>query len=542
MDRRKFIKNTSIAGLTFTAIKPEVVNILSSQTNDKNMSPDKSAYEIDIEEITIEALQEKMKSGEYTSEDITAVYLRRIQDIDKDGPKINSVIELNPDAMSIARKMDDERKNDKVRGPLHGIPVMIKDNINTSDKMMTTAGSLALEGNIASEDAFIVKKLREAGAVILGKTNLSEWANFRSEYSSSGWSSRGGQTKCPYILERNPCGSSSGSGAAVAANLCVVAVGTETDGSIVCPSSVNGLVGIKPTVGLLSRSGIIPISNTQDTPGPMARTVKDAAILLGALTGVDPGDPVTDKSTDNSFKDYTQFLKKNGLEGKRIGVEKKMMGGNDSVSKLFITAVAKMKEFGAEIFEVEIHEKISELGSDEFEAMKFEFKDGLNRYLANSNAKVRSMKEVIEFNKRNEAAAMPFFKQDILESSEQKGGLESKEYIDAVNKILETSRSVINDTMKANRLDAISCMTMGPGCSIDLIYGDHYGGIFFSAPAAISGYPHITVPCGMIYGLPVGISFMGSAFSEPVLLSIAYSFEQNTMSRQKPKFVKTFQG
>lgn len=537
MNRRKFIKNTSLAGITMAAVNPKTFKAF---TSDEKTVKQENQYEIDLEEITIDEHQENMKNGKFTSQEITSVYLKRIADIDKSGPGLNSVIELNPDAMSIAKKLDTERKKGKLRGPLHGIPVLIKDNIDTGDKMMTTAGSLALSGNIAKEDAFIIKKLRESGAVILGKTNLSEWANFRSETSSSGWSSRGGQTKCPYILDRNPCGSSSGSGTAVSASLCAVAIGTETDGSITCPSSVNGLVGIKPTVGLLSRSGIIPISNTQDTPGPMARTVRDAAILLGALTGIDANDITTAKSEGNYHSDYTQFLKADGLKGKRIGAEKKMLQGTDKINIIFSEAINKMKELGAEIVEVEIYDKISELGEDEFLAMKYEFKDGLNKYLSDSNAKVRSLKEVIQFNIENESEAMPFFKQEILVSSEEKGNLESTEYTEALNKILSTSRKIIDDTMKEIDLDAVTCMTMGPGCSIDLIYGDHYGGIFFTAPAAISGYPHITVPCGMIYGLPVGLSFMGEPFSEPALLNIAYSYEQNTRKREKPKYLTTF--
>ena len=539
MNRRKFIKNTSITGITMAAVNPKTINAL---TSDEKILKEIHNYDIDLEEITIDELQENMNVGKYTSQDITAVYLKRIADIDRSGSGLNSVIELNPDAMTIAKKLDAERKMGKIRGPLHGIPVLIKDNIDTGDKMMTTAGSLALTGNYAKVDAFIVNKLRESGAVILGKTNLSEWANFRSETSSSGWSSRGGQTKCPYILDRNPCGSSSGSGAAVAASLCAVAVGTETDGSITCPSAVNGLVGIKPTVGLLSRCGIIPISNTQDTPGPMARTVRDAAILLGALTGIDSDDIATAKSKGNFYSDYTQFLKADGLKDKRIGVEKKIIQGTDKINAIMKEAVKMMKESGAEIIEVEIIDKISELGEAEFLAMKYEFKDGLNKYLSQSDAKVRSLKEVIEFNIENESEAMPFFKQDILVSAEELGGLDSVEYKTALNKILDTSRMIIDDTMKDNFLDAISCMTMGPGCSIDLIYGDHYGGIFFTAPAAISGYPHITVPAGSIYGLPVGLSFMGRPFSEPLLLNIAYSFEQFTKKRVKPEYLKTFSG
>jgi amidase len=421
---------------------------------------------------------------------------------------------------------------------LHGIPVLIKDNIDTADKMMTTAGSLALVGHIAAKDAFIVKKLREAGAVLLGKTNLSEWANFRSSSSCSGWSSRGGQTKNPYILDHNPCGSSSGSGVAVAANLCAVAIGTETDGSVTCPASVNGTVGIKPTVGLLSRTGIIPISHTQDTAGPLARTVKDAAILLGALAGIDPDDDKT-RSAGKAVTDYTQFLDPTGLKGKRIGIEKKKYV-NQFLNRLQQKAADLMKQQGAEIIELDYLDQLNALGDAEFEVMKHEFKYGLDKYLAASGASVKSLKEVIAFNKANEDKAMPTFKQETLEASDKKAGLDSKEYLQALEKSHTGSKKIIDSVMRENKLDALCGLTMGPACSIDTIYGDRWGDVFLTGPAAMSGYPHISVPGGMVYDLPVGLSFFSSAYQEGKLISIAYAYEQASKNRVPPDFKKAF--
>ena len=481
-----------------------------------------------------------MASGKYSSEQITNLYLRRIEEIDKKGPFLNSVIEINPDAVAIARSMDVERKAGKTRGPLHGIPILIKDNIDTGDKMQTTAGALAMEGHIALTDAFVVRKLRAAGAVILGKTNLSEWANFRSSHSCSGWSSRGGQTKNPYIIDHNPCGSSSGSGAAVAANLCTVAVGTETDGSVTCPASVNGIVGIKPTVGLVSRSGIIPISATQDTAGPMARTVKDVAILLGAMAGIDPNDSVTNQSNGKSQTDYTEFLDANTLRGKRIGVDKKPQGDNQYMHALQQRAIELMKQSGAEIVELEYLEKINKAGDAEFLVLQYEFRDGLNKYLSSANAKMKKLADVIEFNKQNENKAMPFFKQEILEGSEKKVGLDSKEYKDAFHKSHVESRKMIDGLITQNKLDAICGLTMGPACSIDVVYGDRWGDVSLTLPAAVTGYPHISVPCGQVYELPVGLSFFGPAYSEPVLIGIAYAYEQAAKNRMLPKFKKAF--
>lgn len=496
----------------------------------------------ELEETDIFTLQGKMASGTYTAEKLTDLYLARIRDIDQAGPSLRSVIEINPDAIADARALDEERKKGKTRGPLHGIPVLLKDNIDTAGKMQTTAGSLALEGHIAAADAFLVKKLRDAGAVILGKTNLSEWANFRSSRSCSGWSSRGGQTKNPYILDHNPCGSSSGSGVAVAANLCAVAVGTETDGSIVCPASVNGIVGIKPTVGLVSRSGIIPISSTQDTAGPMTRTVKDAAILLGILAGVDPADKTTleQETQETKITDYTSFLNTEGLKGKKIGVEKKPQGENPLLHALQQKAVEVLKQQGAVIIEVEYLEKIGKLGDAEFEVMQYEFKDGLDRYLASANARIKSLEELIAFNKANEAKVMPYFKQELLESSQEKKGLDSSTYKQALEKSHTGTRKIIDDLFKEHQLDAVCGLTMGPACSIDMIYGDRWGNVSLTQPAAASGYPHITVPCGMVYDLPVGFSFFARAYQEPVLIGMGYAFEQATKNRKAPAFKKAF--
>jgi amidase len=435
--------------------------------------------------------------------------------------------------------MDNERKAGKVRGPLHGIPVLVKDNVDIAGKMMTTAGALALEGNHAAQDAFIIKQLKAAGAVILGKTNLSEWANFRSNRSTSAWSSRGGQTRMPYILDRNPSGSSSGSGSAVSANLCAVAIGTETDGSVVSPSSVNGLVGIKPTVGLLSRTGIIPISKTQDTAGPMARTVKDAVMLLTALAGMDEADAATVASKGKTEADYTKFLDSAGLSGKRIGIEKSFLKGNEAVVSLFKEAIAVLKSKGAKIKEIDLLSELKTIGDAEYLVLLYEFKDGLNKYLAASNAKVKSLADVIDFNKKNEGKAMPFFKQETLEMAQSKGGLDSKEYLDALKKSTTTSRNAIDTILKKNKLTAIVGPTNGPACCIDLINGDYDTGFSFSSPAAMAGYPHITVPMGEVLGLPMGLSFFGTAYAEPELIKLAYAYEQASKKRMLPKFIKS---
>jgi len=538
MKRRTFLTTTTLATIGLSTLTIEGCNDSKKDVGNKKVDVDSTSV-FDLDEETISSLREKLDSGKYTSEQLVELYLKRIGSIDKNGPNLNSIIEINPEAVSIARAMDDERKDDKNRGLLHGIPVVIKDNIDTADKMQTTAGAIAMEGNIAANDAFIVKKLREAGAIIIGKTNLSEWANFRSTQSSSGWSSRGGQTKNPYCLDHNPCGSSAGSGVAVAANLCVVAVGTETDGSIVCPASVNGVVGIKPTVGLVSRSGIIPISKTQDTAGPMARTVTDAAILLGVLSGIDDTDSITNESKGKSFYDYTQFLDSNALQGKRIGIEKKQQGNNQFINSLLENAIHLLKLKGAMIIEIEYVDKINAFSEAEFEVMQFEFKEGLNQYLSTAGAKVKSLKEVIAFNTANEDKAMPYFKQEILESSNLKLGLDEKTYIQALNRSHNGSKKILDTVFYENKLDAICGITMGPACSIDLIYGDRWG-YSLTMPAAASGYPHITVPGGKVYDLPVGISFFGTAYSEPKLIGIAYAYEQASKNRVKPEFKNSF--
>lgn len=539
MKRRSFLTTATLASAGLTTLL--ITGCTSSTKKDQELAP---ANVIDtnfeLEEETIASLGEKLASGKYTSEQLVQLYLKRIETVDKNGAQLNSVIEINPDAIAIAVAMDKESKEGKSRGPLHGIPVLIKDNIDTADKMQTTAGSLAMVGNIASKDAFVVRKLRESGAIIIGKTNLSEWANFRSTQSSSGWSSRGGQTKNPYILDHNPCGSSAGSGAAVSANLCVVAIGTETDGSIVCPASVNGIVGIKPTVGLVSRSGIIPISKTQDTAGPMARTVTDAAILLGAIAAIDQDDAITLESNGKNHKDYTLFLDVNALKGKRIGVEKKPQGNNKYINALLDNAISVLKQQGAIIVEIDYIDKINAFGEAEFEVLQYEFKNGLNSYLAKANAKVKNLKEVIDFNNKNEDKAMPYFKQETLESSNAKKGLEDKKYLEALNQSFEGSKRILDAVFKANKLDAISGITMGPACSIDVIYGDRWGGYSLTSPAAISGFPHITVPCGQAYDLPVGLSFFGTPYKEGELIGIGYAYEQASKKRFKPALKASF--
>ena len=533
MNRRNFLKNTSGAGITIATASLGIYNeTMAAGTN-------QSFVDFDLNEITIAELQQKMISGKQSAVSLTKLYLKRIKEIDKNGPKINSVIELNPDALEIAADMDKERKAGKIRGQLHGIPVLIKDNINTGDSMMTTAGSLALKGNIAAKDAFIITKLREAGAVLLGKTNLSERANFRSSRSTSGWSSRGGQTRCPYILDRNPSGSSAGSGAAAAANLCAIAIGTETDGSIVSPSSINGLVGIKPTVGLWSRSGIIPISKTQDTAGPMARTVRDAAILLGPLTGVDNTDEITKESEGKSYKDYTVFLDRDALKGKRIGIEKSHLRGHEGIVAVFKEAVQQLTSLGATIVEVELIKSLDEIGNAEFEVLLYEFKEGVNKYLQAANGSMKTLEDVIAFNKANEPTAMPFFKQETLINSQKKGDTGAKEYAGALVKTL-SSRKTITDLMQKNNLDALCGVTNGLACCIDLINGDYDTGYSLSTPAAISGFPHITVPMGFVQDLPIGISFMATAYTESKLLGLAYAYEQASNKRKAPKFLTSY--
>ncbi len=537
MKRRKFLRNGSLAAASLAAISLEACR----QKEDKaKTATGKAEEDFPLEEATIRSLQEMMEKGSQSAVSIAELYLQRIHAIDKSGPALRAVIELNPDAIAIATERDAERKAGKLRGPLHGIPVLIKDNIDTADKMQTTAGALALAGNKASRDAFLVEKLRLAGAVILGKTNLSEWANFRSSASCSGWSSRGGQTLNPYLLSHNPCGSSSGSGVAAAANLCAVTIGTETDGSITCPAAVNGVVGLKPTVGLVSRSGIIPISHTQDTAGPITRTVEDTAILLSILAGTDAADPATREADAKKATDYSRFLDAGALKGKRIGIEKKPQGNNQFLHRLQEAGKAALVQAGATVVELDYLESLRPYGEAEFTVLKYEFKDGVNKYLSAAKAPVKSLKEVIAFNTTNQDKAMPYFKQETLEACEALGGLDRPEYLEALKKSRDGSRRLLDELFSKNQLDAIAGLTMGPACSIDRWYGDRWGDVFLTQPAAISGYPHISVPCGFVYGLPVGFSFFGPAYSEGPLLAIAYAFEQATKARKKPGFQASF--
>jgi len=496
-----------------------------------------------LPEWTITELNEKMESGELTSRQVTDLYLQRIAAVDKGGPYINSVIELNPDALEIADGLDKERKAGKLRGALHGIPILIKDNIDTHDRMQTTAGSLALEGNIAAKDAFIVKQLRKAGAVILGKTNLSEWANFRGKRSISGWSSRGGLTRNPYALDRSTSGSSSGSGAAVAANLCVAAIGTETDGSIISPSQTNGIVGIKPTLGLASRSGIIPIAHSQDTPGPMARTVADAAILLGALTGIDSADSATKLSKKRALSNYAKYLDLDGLNGARIGVARNMAGANPRIIKIFELCLEVMKQLGAVIVDPADVPNFDKFGTTEIEVLHYEFKADLNKYLKSldANARVHSMADVIKFNEENSDQAMPYFGQEHMLAAQEKASLSAQKYKDALAKNLRlTRKSGIDATMRKHKLDAIVVPSGGPAWMIDLANGDAINWDMEStSPAAVAGYPHITVPAGYVFGLPVGISFFAKAWQEANLIKYAYAFEQATQYRRQPRYLPT---
>jgi amidase len=523
MKRRDFLSLSAAAGAALVIDNAEKI---SAQVDN-----------FGIEEITVTELQAAMQSGKMSAQAITQKYLDRIATLDK---KLNSVIETNPDALAIADALDKERKAGKVRSPLHGVPVLIKDNIDTADKMKTTAGSLALlDAPVPQQDAFLVRKLREAGAVILGKTNLSEWANFRSNDSSSGWSGRGGQTHNPYILDRNPCGSSSGSGAAAAANLAAVTVGTETDGSILCPSSINGIVGLKPTLGLVSRSGVIPIAHSQDTAGPMCRTVTDAALLLGAMVGADPGDAIT--TTAKAEKDYTKFLSKDGLKGARIGVARQYFGRNERVDKVLETQLQVLKDGGATLVDVNFP-TLGKFGGAEFEVLLYEFKEDLNKYLAARGGKHKTLADLIKFNEENKDKEMPYFGQDTFIKADEKPNLEDRAYRLALLQCKVMSQDQgIDAVIKKDNLDAIFAPSNGPTWMIDLVSGDCGGGYVSSSNlAAVAGYPNITVPAGFISELPVGVSFFGGAFTEPKLLRIAYAFEQATKARRAPKFLPTY--
>ena len=492
-----------------------------------------------MKEYRITEIQALMEKGELSAKKLTEMYLTRIREIDKQGPKLNAIIEINPDAIKIAESLDEERKNKKIRGPLHGIPVIIKDNINTADKMQTTAGSLAFKGHIASKDAFIVKRLRDAGAIIIGKANLSEWANFRSTRSTSGWSSRGGQTLNPYSLNRNPCGSSSGSAVAVAANLCTVAIGTETDGSVICPSQTNSIVGIKPTIGLISRTGIVPISHNQDTAGSMARTVQDAAFLLNAIVGTDPDDYSTKKHNNDLPLDYTKFLDPNGLKRVRIGVARNFFDKSDLIDEIIEGAIEKMRELGAEIIDPIEIQTLDDLRDPEFQVLLYDFKHDLNEYISKYGPinTLRNISDIIRFNNENQEKTMPYFKQELFIMANEKGPITSDEYKEALEKCHRLARGEgIDKVLREHTLDAIAAPSGGAAWLIDYINGDH-GTVGSSSAAAVAGYPNITVPAGYVYGLPVGISFFSGAFEEPKLIKIAYAFEQATKIRKPPKFL-----
>jgi amidase len=541
LGRREFVRAGLVGGLAAAAFTKSGLGGDAAARSLALLAGEPQGGKFDWEELTVRDAQAAMQSGRVSARRLTEMYLERIERIDRRGPALNSVIETNPDAVSIAEALDRERKAGRVRGPLHGVPVLIKDNIDTADRMMTTAGSLALVGARPRRDAFIVERLRAAGCVILGKTNLSEWANFRSTHSSSGWSGRGGQTRNPYALDRNPCGSSSGSGAAVSANLALLGVGTETDGSIVCPSGTCGIVGIKPTLGLVSRSGIIPISHSQDTAGPMARTVADAAALLNALVGFDPADNITGTGSRHARTDFTQSLDPAGLRGARIGVARKFFGFNDAVDKLMNDAIDVLKREGATVIDPADLPTHGKIDAPEFEVLLFEFKADLNKYLAAlaPGDHPRTLKDLIDFNERNRDREMPFFGQELFTRAEAKGPLTDPAYL----KALRSSKSLaqaqgIDAVMTKHNLDALVAPTGGPAWTTDLLNGDHFTG-GSSTPAAVAGYPNVQVPAGYVYGLPVGVSFFGRAFTESKLIRLAYAYEQATKHRQPPRLLPT---
>ena len=548
MDRRRFLYLSACAG-ALTATPASAAGQETTPEKPHAHHPDERASSADLdqapgfrarpfalEELTVAELQDRIKQGVLSSEQITELYLERIAEIDRKGPALGAILETNPAAMAVARSLDKERKARGGRGPLHGIPVLIKDNIDTGDKMQTTAGSLALLGKPAGRDAFVVDRLRAAGAILLGKTNLSEWANFRSTHSTSGWSGRGGQTKNPYALDRNPCGSSSGSGAGISANFATLAVGTETDGSVVCPSAMCGLVGIKPTLGLISRTGIIPIAHSQDTAGPMARTVRDAAILLGVLAGVDPRDEVTDASDGKSHRDYTQFLDPNGLRAARIGVARQYFNIGPAVTAVMEECLSLMRSAGAVIVDPVEFETFEGWRESETELLLYEFKSDLNQYLASRGAAVKSLADCIAFNHAHRGAEMSYFEQELMEQAQEKGPLTEKKYKKALSTNLRlTQKEGIDALVTKHKLDAIVGPTAGPAWVTDWVCGDRVDS-GCASPPAVAGYPHITVPAGFKFGLPLGISFFGTAWSEPKLLRIAYAFEQLRKARRKPDF------
>lgn len=536
MKRRHFI---SLSALGTTMLSG--FGILSCQTKTEDKESTQNVEDFNIfayNEKNIIDLQEMMESGELSSEELVIAYLDRIKQIDQNGPMLNAVIQSNIDALALARTLDAERKEGNVRGSLHGIPIMLKDNIDTGDKLMTTAGSLALEGNFAEKDAFVVSQLRKAGAIILAKTNLSEWANFRSTRSSSGWSGRGGQTHNPYVIDRSPCGSSSGSGVAVAANLCVAALGTETDGSVVCPSGHNGIVGIKPSLGLVSRTGIIPIAHSQDTAGPMAKSVADAAILLSAMIGQDAQDKIT-LNNQNKNHNYATNLDPQALKGARVGVVRKLFGFHSEVDKIMEKAFEDLISAGAELIDVEL-ENLHQYGDEEFEVLLYEFKHGLDKYLSKCRFPiVKSLEDVIKFNEQYKDREMPWFGQEIMHMAQEKGDLSDQKYLESLAKCKELSgKKGIDKTLEKYNVDVLVAPTNGPAWNIDLVNGDHFGG-GSSAPAAVSGYPNITVPAGFVHNLPVGISFFAENFSEQKIINYAYAYEQISKNRKAPEYYST---
>lgn len=538
IDRRTFIRNSAVLGVAAAAAGGP-----AGAPASMSLSSDAEAQgPFELDELTVADLQKRMQSGQNTAKSLVQKYLARIEQLETRGPALHYVIEINPEALAIAEALDEERRKTGPRGSLHGVPVLIKDNIGTADRMTTTAGSLALEGSIPAKDSFVAARLREAGAVILGKTNLSEWANFRSTRSSSGWSARGGQAKNPYALDRNPSGSSSGTGGAIATNYGAVGLGSETDGSITSPSNNCCLVGIKPTVGLVSRSGVVPISHTQDTVGPMARTVTDAAILLGAIAGPDADDLVTKNALVRGHRDYTTFLDAAGLKGARIGIPRKgFFGYNPHSDKIAEDAIAIMKRLGAVIVDPVEFPDGDELGKAEYEVLLYEFKADLNAYLAGlgPSARIKSLQDAIDFNERNRAREMPYFGQEIFIEAQAKGPLTEQAYLDALATCERLSRTQgIDAAMDKHRLDALVAPTSAPPSLIDLVNGDYGSGSATTFPA-VAGYPHITVPAGFVFGLPVGVSFFGRAWSEPELLKLAYAFEQATKHRRPPAFLPT---
>ncbi|MGH7586339.1 MAG: amidase, partial [Gemmatimonadales bacterium] len=492
-----------------------------------------------LEEATIGGLQSALGRGETTVRALVEASLARIEALDRAGPAIRSIIEANPEALALADHLDAERRAGRLRGPLHGIPVVLKDNINTGDRMLTTAGSLALADRPVANDAFLVARLRGAGAVILAKANLSEWANFRSNRSTSGWSARGGLTRNPYVLDRNPCGSSSGSAAAVAASLAVVAVGTETDGSIVCPATACGIVGVKPTLGLVSRSGVIPIAHSQDTAGPMARTVRDAAILLGAIAGPDTRDPATAFAARHAEADYTRHLRADGLRGTRIGVARNFFGFHPGVEVVMERALDAITEAGGVLVDPAPVPRADDYGDDELEVLLYEFRADLETYLAGRASGPRTLADLIAFNRRESEREMPWFGQELFERAVKKGSLQERHYRDALARCRRFSREEgLDAVLRRLRLDALVAPTGGPAWVTDLVNGDHFSG-GCSTPSAVAGYPHVTVPAGFVGALPVGLSFLGAAWSEPKLLRLAYAFELVTGARQPPRFLPT---